>query len=315
MNTAVRFERALFFSWYCGLGDCTFCYMSTQPNTVDPKKARRSAASIFAEAIIARECGWDIEFISGGYHSYSFEELLFLVKGVHNITGKKQWLNIGYLSKHQLEQFLPDIIGYAGTVESVNWDVRKKVCPSKHLGPILRTFEACDALGLDKAITIIVGLGESIADVANLVAFVKEHRISRITFYSLNPHPKTPFSSPPDKEYYAQWISKTKQSLPSVEIVAGAWLDKPEYFTAVLEAGADNITKLPAVRKFGSKQAYEIESAIGAANRSFTGSLTKLPLVDWIGCVDALDEQLFSLELKKNIKEKLNSYLIAMAKN
>jgi len=25
------FERAVFFSWGCTIGDCTFCYMSTQP--------------------------------------------------------------------------------------------------------------------------------------------------------------------------------------------------------------------------------------------------------------------------------------------
>ncbi len=25
------FERGIFFSWGCAIGDCAFCYMSTQP--------------------------------------------------------------------------------------------------------------------------------------------------------------------------------------------------------------------------------------------------------------------------------------------
>ena len=31
------FERAIFFSWGCAIGDCTFCYMSTQKDKIkDP---------------------------------------------------------------------------------------------------------------------------------------------------------------------------------------------------------------------------------------------------------------------------------------
>ena len=30
------FERAIFFSWGCTIGDCTFCYMSTQPSDKKP---------------------------------------------------------------------------------------------------------------------------------------------------------------------------------------------------------------------------------------------------------------------------------------
>ena len=90
-SNKVYFERALFFSWYCKLGDCTFCLMSTQKDKIkNPKKARRRFQSIFAEAIICKNLNWKIEFISGGYNSYTKEELLFLVKGVHEITNQKQ---------------------------------------------------------------------------------------------------------------------------------------------------------------------------------------------------------------------------------
>ena len=36
-----NFERALFFSWYCEIRDCKFCYMSTQPKDEGFKKIGR----------------------------------------------------------------------------------------------------------------------------------------------------------------------------------------------------------------------------------------------------------------------------------
>ena len=35
----------------------------------DPKKAKRTKESILAEAILSKNLGWEIEFISGGYES------------------------------------------------------------------------------------------------------------------------------------------------------------------------------------------------------------------------------------------------------
>jgi biotin synthase-like enzyme len=314
------FERALFFSWYCALGDCTFCYMSingkqkTESNN-NPHLARRSFESIFAEAIISKELDWKIEFVSGGYHSYTMEELVFLVKGIFEITGQKQWLNIGHLTKEELKLFLPYSEGYAGTIETVNWGLRKKVCPSKHLAPILKAFEHCDELGLKKAITIIIGLGETISDFKKLHEFIEEHKIDRITFYALNPHPGTPFTSSPEKEYYSQWIQKTREVFPELEIIAGAWLDKAEYYKSILEAGADNFTKLPAIREFNTKKMQEVEKQINLSGKKLMSKLTNLPQVDWDSKVDKLSEKTFSNELKNKIKAKLTSYLKQMDKN
>ena len=65
--------------------------------------------------------------------------------------------------------------------------------------------------------------------------FVKENKIDRITFYALNPHPATCFDKPPSKEYYAQWISKTREAFPDLDIVAGAWTDKIEYYKDIMK--------------------------------------------------------------------------------
>lgn len=309
----VVFERAIFFSWYCSLGDCTFCYMSTLKNKItDPKKARRSKHSIISEAIISKVFNWDIEFLSGGYDSYSVEELLFLIKNIYKITGKKQWLNIGTLSKTELKMFKPYIEGYAGTIETVNWDLRKKVCPSKKLNPILKTFEYCEELGLKKSITLIIGLGETLDDFDNLKKFIEEYNISRITFYALNPHPETSFKTSPPLNYYMQWIAKTRIHFPKLHIIAGAWIDKINYYSNVLEAGANSITKLPATRVFNTNNAKLIEEQVKKAGRIFKSKFlceNVKSYAKWDLLIDKLkltEEQ--TCDVKKNIKLYLNKF-------
>ena len=59
------FERAVFFSWGCTIGDCTFCYMSTQPKDKPPKETRRSEESILAEFILCKNLGDRFRFHLG----------------------------------------------------------------------------------------------------------------------------------------------------------------------------------------------------------------------------------------------------------
>jgi biotin synthase-like enzyme len=315
MEQKTFFERAIFFSWFCSLGDCKFCYMSLQKKTRSAKDAKRSFSSIIAEALLCRELGWKVEFLSGGYESYSKDELLYLIKTIASIMKEKQWLNIGTLTKKELELFKPYIKGYAGTIETVNWSLRKKVCPSKSLTPIIATFKHCDSLRLNKAITIIIGIGETIDDYSRLERFIKKYSITRITFYALNPHPGTCFTNSPEKKYYCEWIKRTRKSFPDIYIIAGAWIDKPDYYSAALKAGANSITKLPALRKFNSKELKKIEKEIKKAKRILNGTLTILPKIDWNKKVDKLTPSLFDQDLKEEIKKKLKLYLSQMKLN
>ena len=315
MGKKVYFERALFFSWYCGLGDCTFCYMSLLKDKIeDPKKARRSFESIFAETIICKKFNWKIEFLSGGYESYSVEELLFLTKGIYSIIGERLWLNIGFLSRKELLEFKPYIEGYAGTVETVNWNLRKNVCPSKSMVPILKSFEYCDELGLKKAITIIIGLGESSEDISELINFIKQNKISRITFYALNPHPGTPFKKSPELDYYSKWISSVRDNFPDIDIIAGAWIDKPEYYAKLLKSGANAITKLPTIRMFNSEKIIKIEESIKEAGFEFGSVFSGTIDFSSNSLVEKLDPEFFTKEMKSKIIEKLNSYFKKMKK-
>src|SRR3989338_8004890 len=98
-SATANFERAVFFSWGCTIGDCTFCYMSTQPKDKAPTETKRSKESILAEFILAKNFGWDIGFFTGGIGVLNPLELEFLLKGAAEITGEKIWLSVGPLPK------------------------------------------------------------------------------------------------------------------------------------------------------------------------------------------------------------------------
>ena len=303
-----HFERAIFISWYCSKRDCAFCYLSTKKISQDPIKDRRTLASILAEAIICKACGWKIEFLSGGCESYSDDELLFLLKNIYSITKEKQWLNIGILNKNQLEKFKPYIKGVCGTIECINPELRKKICPSKPLKPIYDVFNICDELRLKKSITIIIGLGETLEDFQNLKQLIKKYNIGRVTFYRLKLHRGIPFKKAPETSYYADWIRKIREEFPNIEIIAGSWLTHLNEIHLLLNAGADAITKFPSIRKFNSDYAKTIENEAKKAKRMFIGTLTKKPEIDY----NVLNKLKINAKLKHQIKKKLDSYLEKM---
>ena len=300
------FERALFFSWYCKIADCKYCYMSTQSNK--NKGAVRSVASILAETIICKKLGWKIGFISSGHNAYSTEKLLLLMKSINKITGKKVWFNIGVLKEDELKMFSPYIEGVVGAIETVNPKLHDELCPSKPVEPFTKMFEVCKKLGIKNAMTIITGLGETIKDFELLKEFIEKYDIEKIHIYGLNPQKGTMFENKesPTAEYQSEWIAKTRIAFPKIDIQAGIWADKVENVSALLEAGANSISKFPAIRKFNSKEAMRIEEESEKAGRVFEGSLVKLP-----------KEEEFSKELEKipnNLKREVDIKLIKYIK-
>lgn len=309
-----QFERAIFLSWYCAKGDCKFCYMSTQKNLIkDPKKARRSFASILAEAIICKKIGWKIEFLSGGYESFTKEELLFLIKNIYKIYGEKLWLNIGILSKKDLKLFKPYIEGVCGTIETINPKLHKEICPSKPIKPVENMFKYCDEFNIKKSITIIIGVGETLKDFSLLKEFIKKNKIDKITFYRLKPQKGTFFEGKkePSIDYYVEWVKKTRKEFPKLHITVGSWLTHLDEIHLLLEAGADNITKFPSIKLFNSKYAKKIEEEVKKANRKFIGTLTKLPEINIKKEINKLE---LDEKLKKEVKVRLERYLERMKK-
>ncbi len=307
------FERALFFSWHCSIGDCSYCYMSTQPKN-RKKPARRSMESLLAEVLLCKRLGWDLGFVSGGHGAYTRVEFEKLLENIHLAYGKKTWINVGALKKEELQRYRPYIMGVVGSIETINPKLHRKVCPSKPVEPFESMYEQAGKLGLNRAMTIIIGLGETMDDFPLLESFIRKHSISKIHIYSLNPQKGTVFenTSSPRKEYHAEWIARTRIAFPSIDIQAGIWLDRVDTVSLLLRAGASSISKFPALRYFGSSQSAMIEKEAGSAGRKFTGTLTRLPHIDPDGEVRNL---MFPGDLKLKIKDKLSQYILTMRKS
>ncbi len=309
--SVTSFERAVFFSWGCTIGDCTFCYMSTQPAGKAPKETKRSRESILAEFIVAKELGWDIGFFTGGIGVLTPTELEFLLQAIQEIIGEKIWLSVGAIPRPLLERYLPYIRGVVGSTETINPELHKIVCPSKPLAPYERMFEAATEFGLEKAMTFIVGMGERKEDLELLKKFIIKYGITKIHIYSLIPEKGTMFEHAPipTKEQQAWWIASLRVAFPTLNIQCGIWEDRVDRVGYLLLAGANSISKFKAIKLFNSEMAQEIERQAHVAGREFQGRLTQLPEVDWEEKIARLT---FDEELKGKILQKLKLYVKQM---
>ncbi len=271
----ITLERAVFLSWWCDKGDCAFCYMSTQKNKIkDPSKARRNVNNIYAEAEMCSRLDWNIEFLSGGYESFTTQEIKQIAENIKNITGDGVWLNTGITE--ELDEFGSEITGITGAVEVANPKIHEKVCPSKKLDDISSMLDVAGDLGFKKAITIILGLGETLDDVNYIIDYINNHHIDRVIFYSLNPHKETVYanSSQPASLYYAQVVAKVRLAFPDIEIICGTWIDNLANIGILILSGANGITKFPLFKMFGTKYGKRVEEEVKWAGRDLKGTFT-----------------------------------------
>ena len=271
----VTLERAIFLSWWCDKGDCAFCYMSTQKDKIkDPKKARRNVSNIYAEAEMCRRLGWNIEFLSGGYKSFTTSEIKEIASTIKNITGDGVWLNTGITD--ELSEYGSEITGITGAVEVANPEIHNNVCPSKSLEDIGHMLDTAGDLGFKKAITIILGLGETLDDVDYVIDYIKEHDIDRVIFYSLNPHKETIYAdkSQPASLYYAEVVSRIRLEFPEIEIICGTWIDNLANIGILILSGANGITKFPLFKMFATKYGVRVEEEVKWAGRRLKGTFS-----------------------------------------
>lgn len=301
------FERTIFFSWYCETGDCKYCYMSSQKGKAG-KMARRTTESILAEVFLCKKFGWPLGFVSGGNKAFSKVEFNDLLDKIVKVYGEKVWINVGALGKKELSMLLPYTKGVIAAIETLNPKLHDEICPSKPIKPMEKMLGCATELGLLKGMTIIIGLGETIDDYPLLASFVRKHGISKIHFYGLNPQKGTYFekAKPPTAEYQAEWIAKTRIDFPKMDIQAGIWTDRVENVSVFLKAGANSISKFPALKVFGKKPAKELENQAKKAGRKFLGTLTKMPKIDVDSEVDKLE---LDEKLKVKVKAKVKEYL------
>ncbi|MBI5003098.1 radical SAM protein [Candidatus Woesearchaeota archaeon] len=307
------FERAIFFSWWCGINDCGFCYMSALPkDKVSKEESIRHEASILAEVWLCKKVGWQIGFFTGGINAFSGDKVLDMLKKINKIYGKV-WLSVGPLAKTQLEKYAPYVEGIVGSLETVNEEIHKKACPSKPLAPYFRMFDAAQELKLKTAMTFIIGLGETKKDLATIREVIERYHISKIHIYGLIPHEGTMYANaqPPTADEQAWWIAQIRIAYPTLDIQCGIWSDRTERISVLLRAGANSISKFQAIKLFATKPAQDIEAQAKIGGREFLGSLTKLPEIN----INEIDDFGFDEELTKNIKKKAEQYLKLMRRN
>lgn len=313
-SNKVWFGRCIFLSWYCDVGDCKFCYRSTQKSKIKhAEKARRSLSSILVEVILAKKLGWRIEFLTGGYNIFPFEDLIDYTKSVSNLYKEKIWLNLGALKQEELIQFQPSVKGIVASIETINTALHNKICPNKPIQPYIDMFNFIDTTGslksLKKSITIVMGLGEKREHINKLHNFIQQHKLDRITFYALRPIKGTPYTKEPTTEDYVWWIAQTRLKFPKLQIIAGTSKNRVEEISLILKAGANAITKFPATKMFNSKQAKVIEQQITLAGRQFTSTLTKIPNINIEKETETIDEK-----IRNQVKQKLSEYITNMKK-
>ena len=271
----ITLERAVFLSWWCDKGDCAFCYMSTQKDKIkDPKKARRNISNIYAEAEMCKRLDWNIEFLSGGYESFTTHEIKDIATTIKEITGDGVWLNTGITD--ELNEYGNEIKGITGAVEVANPKIHESVCPSKKLDDISNMLDVAGELGFKKAITIILGLGETLDDVKYIIDYIRDHKIDRVIFYSLNPHKETIYadSSQPASLYYAQVVAQVRLAFPDIEIICGTWIDNLANIGILILSGANGITKFPLFKMFGTKYGKRVEEEVKWSGRDIKGTFT-----------------------------------------
>jgi len=271
----ITLERAIFLSWWCDKGDCLFCYMSSQkPKIKEPHTARRNINSILAEAELCRRIDWKIEFLSGGYGSFSTEEIRDISKRIYRITGEPVWLNIG-ITKN-LEAYGGEITGITGAVEVANPELHDKICPGKSLEDITEMLEIAGESGFQKAITIILGLGETPEDLKYLHELINDVGIDRIIFYSLNPHKETVYENTPSPAslYYSGVVAATRIKFPELKIITGTWINNLANIGPLLLSGANGLTKFPLFKMFGTHYGKRVENEVYWAGKELIGTFT-----------------------------------------
>jgi Biotin synthase and related enzymes len=273
----ITLERAIFLSWWCDKGDCLFCYMSSQKSKIkEPQKARRNVNSILAEAELCRRTDMKIEFLSGGYGSYSTEEIKDISRKIYGITGEPVWLNIGITK--DLEEYGEEIAGITGAVEVANPELHNKICPSKSMEDITEMLEFAGDLGFQKAITVILGLGETPDDLKYLFDMIADVGIDRVTFYSLNPHKETIYENEPQPAslYYAGVVAATRIKFPKIKIITGTWIDNLANMGPLLLSGANGLTKFPLFKMFGTRYGKRVEQEVYWAGKELVGTFTDI---------------------------------------
>lgn len=309
------FERSIFINWTCSIADCKYCFLSTKPRH-DPKEkptAIRSPASILAEVLVCKAMGWKVGYITGGLRVESTEYLIDLIKKINIVTGEKIMMNFGPYAKSEIIKLKPHILGMGSAIESFDEELHNFICPSKPLKSLMKFLENLQEEGLQKLITIILGIGERKEEVEVVIEKIKQYNIEKVQLCFLKPQENTVFDKvpPPNPQYMAWWIAKIRIACPTVQIKVALVQERTQEVELYLRAGANGFSRFRVFFDFNSQYAAELEEGCKRAGRKLEGKFTELTEID----IDQLVAELpFDAELKKKILPKAKQYLRKLEK-
>lgn len=305
---AVDFERSVFGTWSCKIGDCKYCYMSLQDDQAPTKV--RSFESILAELLICKKYNWKVGYLTGGTGIIPDDRLFELCELASKVMGEKIHINFGAMSKRNLDKFSQYISGLGLAIETLDEELHAHVCPSKPLSGLVRTLDNAKEIGLDTFMTIILGLGESEADFKLLEEFLSNHKIDKIQFCLLKPQVGTIYEKAPEPpvEYLAWWMAKTRLTWPDMKLKCAIVEGAIDDLDLIIKAGATSISRFPAIKKFNSESAKAVVERLP----QFRANFTKYIEVDWELEISKLN---LDSDMKKKVLDKVLRYDKLMKKN
>ena len=296
------FERSIFINWTCSIADCKYCFLSTKPKH-DPKEkptAIRSPASILAEVLVCKAMGWKVGYITGGLRVESTQYLIDLISKINTITKEKIMMNFGPYAKSEIVKLKPYVLGMGSAIESFDEELHNFICPSKPLRSLMKFLENLQGEGLQKLITIILGIGERKDDVEVVIEKIKQYNIEKVQLCFLKPQENTVFDEvpPPNPDYMAWWIAKIRIACPEVQIKVALVQERMQDVELYLRAGANGFSRFKVFLDFNSSYAKELEEGCRRAGRKLEGKFTELSDVN-------LQKLVNELPFDDNLKEKI----------
>lgn len=311
-NGDVWFERSIFTNWTCAIADCKYCYLSTKPKL--DKKAVRSKASILAESLVCRLMGWRIGYITGGLRVESTKYMTQLLQDITQVTGYTIRMNYGPYNKREITSFKDHVAGLGSAIESFDEELHKFICPSKPLPALMDFLKICQENDIPNFITIILGIGEKMSDVKEVIEKVAEYNIDTVQLCFLKPQEKTVFEEvpSPDPNYMAWWIAKLRIAHPALQIKIALVRDRISDVSLYLEAGANAFSRYMVFSDFASEYAMQLETACRDANRNLLGNFSYIP--EGIDIDSEVEELDFDDELKQKISFNAKRYVNKLKK-
>jgi len=307
-DNKIWLERSIFTNWTCGIADCKYCYLSTKPKL--DKKSVRSIESILAECLICREMGWKVGYITGGLRVESTEYMVDLLSKIQVVLNHKTMMNYGPYTKEEISAFTPHVSGMGCAIESFDEELHKFICPSKPLKSLLKFLGNVREAKLEKFITIILGIGEKMSDVEEVIAKITEYNIDKVQLCFLKAQENTVFTETPapDIDYMAWWAARLRIAHPKLIIKIALVKDRIADLHKLLDAGVNHITRYMIFDDFAGELAMQLEKECELAGRELQGHFTELPPLDLPKLVAELPNELIDDELKRKILIKANQY-------